>query len=83
MATFHGTGINDTQTIGFDYLYGGDGNDVLGADQFGYDVVEGGRGDDYIFISIDTGFGSLYGGDGNDLAFGDPGDGLPLWRRGQ
>jgi len=69
--TFNGTNGNDLNIMGFDYLYGGDGNDTLGSDQPGLDIVEGGRGDDEVFVFSDqTARGQLYGGDGSDLVVG-------------
>jgi hypothetical protein len=43
--TFVGTNLRDVEfTNDYDYLYGLDGNDVLGTDRFGYDYVEGDAG---------------------------------------
>jgi Ca2+-binding RTX toxin-like protein len=69
--TFHGTGINDLQLTGYDYLYGGDGGDRLSADTVGYDVIEGGRGLDYLYFAQNSSsFGSIYGGDSADVLIG-------------
>jgi Ca2+-binding RTX toxin-like protein len=70
VATYIGTTGNDTVTVGYDYLYGADGDDTLGSNVAGLDIVEGGRGNDWIFIYNNADYGNLYGGDGNDLAIG-------------
>ena len=71
VATYNGTNGDDVVTSGFDYMYGGDGNDTLTSDQGGTDVVEGGRGNDTVHVLTGVGaFGNLYGGDGSDTVFG-------------
>jgi Ca2+-binding RTX toxin-like protein len=71
MATYVGTIGNDFVVSGYDYVYGLDGSDFLGASAGGYDVVEGGRGNDFIyFTGAGTDYGSLYGGDGTDFVMG-------------
>src|SRR4029079_18242450 len=71
--SFHGGAAGDVATTGYDYLYGGDGNDYLASDPPGHDVVEGGRGDDKVYVDapLNNGYADLYGGDGNDVAVGD------------
>ncbi|WP_374089091.1 cadherin-like domain-containing protein [Methylomicrobium lacus] len=64
--------IGGASVDGWDYLYGGDGNDHLsglaGNDflygEFGNDTLEGGAGDDY--LADYAGVNALDGGDGND-----------------
>lgn len=70
MATFPGTDGNDTQTTGFDILYGRDGNDLLAAVLAGPAYIEGGRGDDQVGSSGLAGVTEAYGGGGNDVVAG-------------
>jgi Ca2+-binding RTX toxin-like protein len=73
MATYIGTAGNDSLYVGYDKLYGLDGNDTLGSDQAGLDMIEGGDGNDYIFLVSADALGDFYGGNGNDTAYGSQG----------
>jgi Ca2+-binding RTX toxin-like protein len=75
MGSFYGTDINDTifgnSTNGFDFLFGGLGNDQLATSVVGYDYWEGGAGDDYLWADWSSNaFGDFYGGTGNDFIQG-------------
>jgi Ca2+-binding RTX toxin-like protein len=75
MGSFYGTDVNDTvfgnSSNGFDFLFGGLGNDQLSTTIIGYDYWDGGPGDDYLWADWSSdAYGDFYGGTGNDLIQG-------------